>query len=198
MYLDGRDNKVRRKTDDKPNENYARELMELHTLGRPRRLHPGRCARGRALPHRLDGGHEGQAVLGAQSAEARARADLFPQATGMTTARKRCSATSSPPVAEKRTSSSSWTSSARHPSTAKFIATKLCHRFVSYDPPEALVNRVAEEFTKTDGDIKSLLRVILHSDEFRRVARPAAEAPVPLHRLRPARHSARTRTRTAR
>ena len=32
-YLDGRDNKVRRKSDDKPNENYARELMELHTLG---------------------------------------------------------------------------------------------------------------------------------------------------------------------
>src|SRR6185503_14502695 len=42
---------------------------------------------------------------------------------------------------------------AHHPSTAKFIATKLVRHFVSDTPPRALVDRVAATFTKTDGDI---------------------------------------------
>jgi uncharacterized protein (DUF1800 family) len=54
----------------------------------------------------------------------------------------------------------------RHPSTARFLATKLCHRFVSHTPPESLVQKIAAEFTRTHGDIKSLLRVIFQSDEF--------------------------------
>lgn len=67
---------------------------------------------------------------------------------------------------------------ARHPSTAKFIATKLVRRFVTDNPPASLVERVADTFGKTDGDIKQVLRVLLHSDEFRqsfgfKVKRPA-------------------------
>jgi uncharacterized protein (DUF1800 family) len=53
-----------------------------------------------------------------------------------------------------------------HASTARYLATKLCHRFVSHEPPPALVDKVAAEFTRTSGDIKSLLRVILQSQEF--------------------------------
>jgi uncharacterized protein (DUF1800 family) len=55
---------------------------------------------------------------------------------------------------------------AHHPSTARFIATKLVRRFVSDNPPQSLVDRVAATFTKTDGDIREMLRVIFTSDEF--------------------------------
>ncbi len=44
---------------------------------------------------------------------------------------------------------------ARHPSTAKFIATKLARHFVADVPPPALVARLAQRFTKTDGDLKA-------------------------------------------
>ena len=55
---------------------------------------------------------------------------------------------------------------ARHPSTAKFIATKLARRFVSDEPPKSLVDRVAQTYTKTDGDIREMLRTIFISREF--------------------------------
>jgi uncharacterized protein (DUF1800 family) len=54
---------------------------------------------------------------------------------------------------------------ARHPSTAKFIATKLARHFVADDPPPALVARLADTFTKTDGDLKALTLALVDSDE---------------------------------
>jgi uncharacterized protein (DUF1800 family) len=54
-----------------------------------------------------------------------------------------------------------------HPSTARHIATKLAQKLVSDQPPVALVDRVAKVFTETGGDIKAMLREILHSDEFK-------------------------------
>jgi hypothetical protein len=53
-----------------------------------------------------------------------------------------------------------------HPSTAKFVATKLCRFFVSDSPDPALVSRVAEAFHKSNGDIKTTLRAIFYSPEF--------------------------------
>ena len=55
---------------------------------------------------------------------------------------------------------------ARHPATARFIATKLARRFVSDTPPAALVERATATFTRTDGDIRETLRTILTSPEF--------------------------------
>jgi uncharacterized protein (DUF1800 family) len=55
---------------------------------------------------------------------------------------------------------------AHQPSTAKFIATKLARRFVSDNPSPALVERVAAVFTKSDGDIRETLRAIFTSPEF--------------------------------
>lgn len=55
---------------------------------------------------------------------------------------------------------------ARSPSTAKFISRKLAMRFVSDNPPDSLVNRMAETFTKSDGDIRQVLRTMFHSPEF--------------------------------
>ena len=54
---------------------------------------------------------------------------------------------------------------ARHPSTAKFIATKFARHFVADDPPPALVARLQEVFRKSDGDLKALATALLDSDE---------------------------------
>lgn len=55
---------------------------------------------------------------------------------------------------------------AAHPNTAKHLASKLCRRFIADDPPAAVVERVAQTYLSTGGDIKSMLRVIFASDEF--------------------------------
>ena len=55
---------------------------------------------------------------------------------------------------------------ARHPSTAKFISKKLAMRFVSDNPPQSLIDRMAETFLKKDGDIREVLRTMFHSPEF--------------------------------
>jgi uncharacterized protein (DUF1800 family) len=55
---------------------------------------------------------------------------------------------------------------AKHPSTARFIATKLARRFVSDDPPAALVDRAASRFRQTDGDIREVVKTIITSPEF--------------------------------
>ncbi|MEQ1691683.1 MAG: DUF1800 family protein, partial [Gemmatimonas sp.] len=55
---------------------------------------------------------------------------------------------------------------ARHPSTAKFIATKLARRFVSDTPPAGLVARATVTYQKTDGDIREVVRTIVTSPEF--------------------------------
>jgi uncharacterized protein (DUF1800 family) len=55
---------------------------------------------------------------------------------------------------------------ARHPATARYIARKLCVRFVSDSPPPALVDRAAATFTRTDGDIREVVRTIVTSPEF--------------------------------
>ncbi|HEY0097682.1 MAG TPA: DUF1800 domain-containing protein [Pyrinomonadaceae bacterium] len=54
----------------------------------------------------------------------------------------------------------------KHPSTAKFIATKLARRFVMDNPTPALVERISAAYTKSDGDIRTTLRAIFASPEF--------------------------------
>lgn len=53
-----------------------------------------------------------------------------------------------------------------HPSTAKFISTKLARRFVSDNPPPALVARMAQTFQSSDGDIREVMRTMIYSPEF--------------------------------
>jgi len=55
---------------------------------------------------------------------------------------------------------------AHHPNTAKFISKKLAMRFVADDPPPALVDRMAQKFLSTDGDIREVLRTMFKSPEF--------------------------------
>jgi uncharacterized protein (DUF1800 family) len=66
-----------------------------------------------------------------------------------------------------------------HPSTARFVATKLARRFVADDPPPALVLRVAATFTRTDGDIAAMLRTIFTAPELRAAEARGAKVKTP-------------------
>jgi uncharacterized protein (DUF1800 family) len=55
---------------------------------------------------------------------------------------------------------------ARHPSTAKFISRKLAQRFVADVPPQSLVDRMAATFTATSGDLRAVVETMLTSREF--------------------------------
>ena len=55
---------------------------------------------------------------------------------------------------------------AADPHTAHFISHKLAQRFVADDPPPALVDRMAATYLSTDGDIKAVLRILIQSPEF--------------------------------
>lgn len=145
------------------NENYARELMELHTLGVDggytqqdvmevaRALTGWTLARGpggRALPGSDDASgflfrpevHDAEAktILG----------QAFPAGRGLDEGER---------VLDLL---------ATHPSTARFIATKLVRRFVSDEPPADLVDRAAATFLDTNGDIREVVRTIVTSDAF--------------------------------
>lgn len=54
---------------------------------------------------------------------------------------------------------------ARHPSTAKFVATKFVRHFVADDPPPALVAKLQDVFKKTDGDLRAMMLALIDSDE---------------------------------
>ncbi|MBU6459073.1 MAG: DUF1800 family protein [Bradyrhizobium sp.] len=66
---------------------------------------------------------------------------------------------------------------ARHPSTAKFIATKFARHFVADDPPPALVARLQDVFRKSDGDLKALATVLVDSDEAWQAPRTKLRSP---------------------
>jgi len=158
VYLDNQAN-------DKshPNENYAREVMELHTLsvqgGYSQKdvMELARCLTGWTVKQNFwlgefkfdeelhDEGNKivlGTTITPSGEAEAEGVIEVL----------------------------------ARHPATAHFIATKLARRFIADDPPADLVEKAAQKFLETDGDIKAVLRVILL--EGLPVAQPKYKRPV--------------------
>jgi uncharacterized protein (DUF1800 family) len=158
------------------NENYARELMELHTLG-------------------VDGGYTQKDVIEvaraltgwgirpprqilAQAADERVRrlADRLPDAAdaGEFVFRPEVHDADAKVVLGHKLKAGRGIEDgeevldilAKQPATAKFIARKLAVRFVSDTPPQALVDRAATTFMKTNGDIREVLRTIVTSPEF--------------------------------
>jgi uncharacterized protein (DUF1800 family) len=69
---------------------------------------------------------------------------------------------------------------AAQPATAHFICTKMAQRFVSDTPPEPLVQAMAKTFFESDGDIKAVLRTMLHAPEFWTVTEYRAKVKTPL------------------
>jgi uncharacterized protein (DUF1800 family) len=133
------------------NENYARELMELHTLG-------------------VDGGYTQQDV--GEVARALTGWSIDP-AQGAFVFRAAAHDADEKTVLGTRLAADRGIDDgeqvldllARHPSTARHISRKLAVRFVSDSAPAALVDRCAAVFTTTDGDIRETLRCVVTSPE---------------------------------
>ncbi|MGO9797741.1 MAG: DUF1800 domain-containing protein [Terracidiphilus sp.] len=69
---------------------------------------------------------------------------------------------------------------AMRPATAEFISRKLAIRFVSDDPPQALVERMAKSYLASDGDIPAVLKTLFHSPEFWAAGDDSAKVKTPL------------------
>jgi len=136
------------------NENYARELMELHTLG-------------------VDGGYTQQDVVEVARCFTGWTIDRPQQGGGFIfrpaahdRGAKRVLGQVIPAGGGQQDGEHVIDILVRHEATARFIATKLARRFVSDDPPAALVERTAATFRRTDGDIRATLETIVTSPEF--------------------------------
>jgi len=135
------------------NENYGRELMELHTLGvdggytQKDVTEVARCFTGWTLrePRRNP---EFQFEDRLHDPDAKVVLGKTIHAGGM------------------RDGEAVIDMLVRHPSTAKFISTKLARRFVSDNPPPALVDHMAKTFLSSDGDIRAVLHTMIYSPEF--------------------------------
>jgi uncharacterized protein (DUF1800 family) len=149
------------------NENYARELMELHTLG-------------------VDGGYTQKDVQEVARAFTGWTIDR-PQFSGEFIFRPRMHDSGEKAVLGHKIGAGGIQDGeavleilARHPSTAHFISTKLVRRFVSDEPPAPLVKHVADVYRKTDGDIREMLHAIVTSKEFNSPEAAGAKTKTPL------------------
>jgi uncharacterized protein (DUF1800 family) len=156
------------------NENYARELMELHTLGvdggytQKDVQEVARCFTGWTIFQPRGGAAAANAMRG--DAGRRNAGTFFFNPRMHDDGEKSVLGRKIPAGGGIKDGLTVLDMLARHSSTAKFIATKLVRHFVADDPPPALVERVAAAFTKSDGDIRETLKTIFFSSEFNSAA----------------------------
>lgn len=161
------------------NENYARELMELHTLGvdggytQKDVQEVARCFTGWTI---ID--PRGYAGLSGLMSQDRAGTFYFNPRTH-DDGEKTVLGHKIPAGGGMNDGMMVLDILAHHPSTAKFVATKLARKFVMDEPTPELVNRVAAAFTKSDGDIRETLRAIFSSPEFNAPANYRAKIKTP-------------------
>jgi uncharacterized protein (DUF1800 family) len=148
-----------RNTREAMNENYARELMELHTLG-------------------VDGGYTQRDVQEVarcftgwsfEGEDEVQRGTFVFRQEAHDDGPRRVLGVALPAGMGKRHGERVLEILCRHPATARFIARKLCRRFVADEGsiPGALVERLAATFDRTDGDIRQVLGMLFRSEEFR-------------------------------
>jgi uncharacterized protein (DUF1800 family) len=151
IYLNNAENKK-----GGPNENYAREVMELHTLG-------------------VDGGYTQTDVQEVAKAFTgwtikKATGTFYYSASNHDDTARTVLGQFIPGGLGLEQGERVLDILAGHPATAKHMATKLCVRFVSDTPPVSLVNAVAATFSASGGDIRETMRTLLLSAEFHAAA----------------------------
>ena len=137
------------------NENYARELLELHTLGvqagysQDDVASVARAFTGWSFDRRNPGPNDAFRFYQARH-DASAKVVL-----GQT-------------VQGQGQRQGEWVLDllARHPATARRVSLKLATHFVSEDPPQALVDELVRVFLSTDGDLKAVMRALVYSNAF--------------------------------
>ena len=154
VYLDGKENR-KAGPEDIPNENYARELLELHTLG-------------------VSGGYTqadvyevARCLTGWRLRTKWRKGTVYFEPASHDDGEKTVLGHRIPAGGRERDLDRVVEIVCDHPSTARHIATKLAQKLVSEQPPVTLVDRAAKVFTETGGDIKAMLREVLHSGEFK-------------------------------
>ncbi len=139
------------------NENYAREIMELHTLGvdggytQKDVTELARVLTGWTITGPRDGGEGASFIFRPQLHDAAPKTVLgvrFGSGGGIEEGERMIR------------------NLAHQPATAHHIAYKLCQRLVADEPPPALVDRVAKKFLSTDGDLRQTVRAVIGSPEF--------------------------------
>ncbi len=155
-YLDGRVNQ-RATEDERPNENYARELLELHSLG----VHAGysqqdvmevaRCLTGWTVQERGWFKKRGRVKFNQELHDDGAKivlGEVVPEGLGSEDVERILEIVMA------------------NPHTSQFIAAKLCRRFVSENPSAAIVDAAATAFRDSGGDIPITLRALFGHPEF--------------------------------
>jgi uncharacterized protein (DUF1800 family) len=161
----GRSRLTRRRGGRGLNENYARELLELHTVGvdngydQKDIVEVARCFTGWTIS---GGGYRGRTFEFREELH-----DAGP---------KRVMGKRVPAGRGVEDGLTVLEYLANHPNTARFLSEKLCRRFVSDDPPSSLVERCAGTFLESGGDIRLVLYRIFTSPEF--FSRDAARAKI--------------------
>jgi uncharacterized protein (DUF1800 family) len=153
------------------NENYARELMELHTLGvdggytQKDVTEVARCFTGWTIRNPQQGGDFYYNDRMHDKGEKVVLGVTIPAGGGRDDGEKVLDIL------------------AEHPSTAKFISTKLAKRFVADDPPPELIEHMAATFRATHGDIREVMRTMLESKEFFSAGAFHAKVKTPLEMI---------------
>lgn len=153
------------------NENYARELLELHTLG----VDAG---------YTQDDVREAARALTGWTLEVKPKSQAFGQFLFRPrvhdAGEKHVFGLTLPAGGGQDDGEALLDYLARHPATARHVAKKLCVRFVSDSPPAALVEKVAAEFLATDGDLRATVLAIFQAPEFWAPGAVGAKTKTPL------------------
>jgi len=160
IFLDNQSN-----VKGKPNENYSRELMELHTVG----VDGGYTQKDVQEVARAFTGWSVRAVKKDVPADQQAQGagEFLFRANQHDDDAKTVLGMQLPANGAQKDGERVLDILAAHPSCATFISLKLARRFVADDPPKDVVQLGAAAFTKSNGDLKATLGAILHSDAFK-------------------------------
>lgn len=148
---------------ENPNENYAREALELHTLGVDDQGRPAGYTQGDIVD-------AAKAFTGWDTPNGATPGFRFVSSRHSTGSKTVLGQTISFDGSGPGEGEQVLRIAANHPSTARHLAKKLCEYFVSETPSAALITEVASVFTDSGGDIKKVLIAIFTSSDFNNVA----------------------------